>query len=77
VIEGVGGPETLPQTPGPDLSHIGSRQTIAAGILPNTEEALARWLRDPPAVKAGSRMPDYDLTEDQIEALVEYLRSLT
>lgn len=64
------------QQPAPDLTHFGSRQTIAAGILPNTEEDLARWLRDPPDVKAGSKMPDYDLTEDQIEALVEYLRSL-
>jgi cytochrome c oxidase subunit 2 len=80
VIEGVGGPDPNlppPEDPGPDLTHVGSRQTLAAGKLPNTDEALARWLRDPPAVKAGSRMPDYNLTEDQIEALVEYLRSLT
>jgi len=66
-----------PGTPAPDLTHFGDRQTIAAGRLPhNTAEALATWLRDPPAVKAGSKMPDYDLTEDQIEAFVEYLRSL-
>ena len=77
---GIGGLESAggapPIIPAPDLTHFGSRQTIAAGKLPNTEEDLARWLRDPPAVKAGSRMPDYDLTEDQIEAFVEYLRSL-
>ena len=77
---GIGGLEAAsgqpPTTPAPDLTHIGSRQTLAAGKLPNTDEDLARWLRDPPAVKAGSRMPDYDLTEDQIEAFVEYLRSL-
>lgn len=77
---GIGGLEAAsgqpPATPAPDLTHIGSRQTLAAGKLPNTDEALARWLRDPPAVKAGSKMPDYDLTEDQIEAFVEYLRSL-
>jgi cytochrome c oxidase subunit 2 len=65
-----------PTTPAPDLTHVGSRQTIAAGKLPNTPEGLATWLRDPPAVKAGSKMPDYNLTEDQVEALVEYLRSL-
>lgn len=66
-----------PGQPAPDLTHFGDRQTIAAGRLPhNTAEALAAWLRDPPAVKAGSKMPDYDLTEDQIEAFVEYLRSL-
>ena len=76
----VGGLESVsgqpPTTPAPNLTHFGSRLTIAAGMLPNTEEDLARWLRDPPEVKAGSKMPDYDLTEDQIEALVEYLRSL-
>ena len=72
-IGGVGGPEA---PTAPDLTHFGSRQTIAAGMLPNTDEDLAQWLRDPPAVKAGSKMPDYNLTEDQIEALVEYLRSL-
>jgi cytochrome c oxidase subunit 2 len=79
-IQGVGGPNPEAPPPpikGPDLTHVGSRQTLAAGKLPNTEEGLATWLRDPPAVKAGSRMPDYDLTEDQIDALVEYLRSLT
>ncbi|MGH2711941.1 MAG: cytochrome c oxidase subunit II [Actinomycetota bacterium] len=65
-----------PPIPGPDLTHLAGRQTIAAGMLPNTEEGLAEWLRDPPAVKAGSNMPDYGLNEDEIEALVEYLRSL-
>lgn len=72
-VESVSGP---PSMPAPDLTHVGSRQTIAAGKLPNTAEGLATWLRDPPAVKAGSKMPDYNLTEDQIEALVAYLRSL-
>ena len=86
-INGVGGPPPPPEGPppdptaprqvfGPDLTHFGSRQTIAAGMMPNTPEALARWLRDPPAVKPGSKMPDYRLTEPQIEALVEYLRGL-
>ena len=77
---GIGGLESAtgqpPTTPAPDLTHVGSRQTIAAGLLPNTPEGLATWLRDPPDVKAGSRMPDYDLNEDEIEALVEYLGSL-
>lgn len=78
-INGVGGPDPNappPPVPGPDLTHLAQRQTIAAGMLPNDEDGLATWLRDPPAVKAGSNMPDYNLTEDQIEALVEYLRSL-
>ena len=61
---------------GPNLTHVGSRTTIAAGILPNTEEGLARWLRDPVGEKPGSLMPKPPLTEDEIVALVQYLRSL-
>jgi cytochrome c oxidase subunit 2 len=72
-IEGVEGAE---QEVGPDLSHFGSRQVLAGGILQNTPEELARWLADPPAVKPGSKMPDYNLTDEQIEALVTYLHSL-
>jgi cytochrome c oxidase subunit II len=67
---------TEPVQPAPDLTHIGSRQTIAAGLLPNEPEDLARWLRNPPAVKPGSKMPNYHLTDDEIDALVEYLGSL-
>lgn len=40
-------------------------------------EALRAWLRDPEAVKMGSKMPSYQLTEDEIDALVAYLGSLT
>ena len=40
-------------------------------------EALEAWLRDPNAVKLGAKMPDYDLTEREIDALVAYLESLT
>ena len=75
-FRGVGGPQAPPPIEGPDLTHIGGRQTIAGGMLPNDPETLARWLRDPPAVKPGSKMPDYNLTEPQIEALVEYLQGL-
>jgi cytochrome c oxidase subunit II len=77
-IDGVGGPtaEAPASITAPDLTHLASRETIASGALPNTPEALARWLDDPPAVKPGSRMPDYNLTEQQIEDLVAYLMSL-
>jgi cytochrome c oxidase subunit 2 len=61
---------------GPNLTHVGSRAMIASGILPNTEEGLARWLRDPVGEKPGSLMPKPPLTEDEITALVAYLRSL-
>ncbi len=72
----VNGIEGATATIGPNLTHIGGRQTIAAGILEMSDEELARWLRNPPAVKPGSKMPSYNLTDDQIEALVAYLRSL-
>lgn len=63
-------------TLGPNLTHFGSRLTLAGGMLPNTPEHLARWLRNPPAVKPGSLMPDLKLSDDQVTALVAYLTSL-
>ena len=61
---------------GPDLTHIGSRATIAALTLPNDSAALAEWLRDPQHVKPGNRMPDLDLSQRDIMALVSYLEGL-
>ncbi len=61
---------------GPNLTHVGSRATIAGGTLPNTPESLARWLSDPPGVKPGSKMPRVGLTQPEITALVAYLQSL-
>jgi cytochrome c oxidase subunit 2 len=61
---------------GPNLTHMGSRTTIAGGILQNTPEGLAGWLRDPAAVKPGSLMPNVGLTEEEIDALVAFLLAL-
>ena len=61
---------------GPDLTHVGSRRKIAAGILENTPENMARWLQNPSAVKPGSLMPTMPLDEDTIRTLVAYLESL-
>jgi cytochrome c oxidase subunit 2 len=61
---------------GPNLSLVGARSTLAGGWLENTPEQLAEWLRDPPAEKPGSFMPDLDLSEDEIERLVAYLQTL-
>jgi cytochrome c oxidase subunit II len=61
---------------GPDLTHVGSRRTIAGGILPNTPENLARWVRHAPALKPGSLMPEQSLTDAQVGALVAYLQDL-
>jgi cytochrome c oxidase subunit 2 len=60
---------------GPNLTHVGLRTTIASGILPADSAGFARWLRDPIAGKPGSLMPTIDLTDQEIAALVAYLRS--
>jgi cytochrome c oxidase subunit 2 len=61
---------------GPNLTHVGSRKTLAGGILKNNPEDLARWLRNPPGVKPGALMPKLPLSDDQVAALVAYLGSL-
>ncbi len=60
---------------GPNLSHVGSRTTIASGILANDSAGLARWLRNAPGEKPGSLMPQIALTDDEVAALVAYLHS--
>ncbi len=61
---------------GPNLSHVGSRTTIVAGMLKNTPTNLRHWLTDPQAVKEGSLMKlPRPLTEDEITNLVAYLRA--
>lgn len=60
---------------GPNLSHFGSRVSIAANMYENTPTNLAAWLRDPQAMKKGSHMIlPRPLTEPEIDALVAYLR---
>lgn len=61
---------------GPDLTHVGSRATIGAGILPNTSENLQRWIRNPHQFKPGNKMPPHDLSDADLQAVSEYLRSL-
>jgi len=60
----------------PDLTHVGSRTTLAAGTLPNTPENLAKWLENPDAVKKGVNMPQIGLEPDQIKDLVAFLEGL-
>lgn len=61
---------------GPDLTHLMSRDTIAAGILPNTPENLRKWIRDPAAMKEGALMPKIDITDDQLNQITAYLETL-
>jgi cytochrome c oxidase subunit 2 len=61
---------------GPDLTHLASRRTIAAGTLPNTRGNLAGWIVDPQGIKPGSRMPPNMLAPKDLDALLTYLQSL-
>lgn len=61
---------------GPDLTHVGSRRTIAAGILPNDSAGMARWLEDPQGVKPANLMRIRELDDDTIRKLIAYLQSL-
>lgn len=60
---------------GPNLANVGSRRHIAAGVLLNTDENLARWIRDPQSIKVGVKMPVMGLTEEQASAVAAYLRT--
>jgi cytochrome c oxidase subunit 2 len=60
----------------PDLTHIGSRQTLGAATVPNTEEQLASWIRDPQHLKPGNQMPPNPLADADLRALVAYLGTL-
>lgn len=61
---------------GPDLTHLASRRSIAAGTMPLTRENLAQWIRDPQHRKPGSNMPTVPLTPQDVNSLVDYLMEL-
>ena len=63
---------------GPNLTNIGERSTVGAGLLPNDPDGqnLARWIKDPQAFKPGVKMPTLGLSDAQVGAIVAYLKSL-
>jgi cytochrome c oxidase subunit 2 len=71
---------------GPDLTRVGARWKIGAGVVENTPESLAAWIRDPQALKpaalmpgtqtAGGGMPPTGLADEQVAAVAAYLASL-
>ena len=62
---------------GPDLTHVGSRLTIGAGLLDNTRANLALWIVDNDTLKPGNRMPDFvELEPEARESISAYLESL-
>jgi cytochrome c oxidase subunit 2 len=71
-IQGTGANGTL----GPDLTHLASRQTIAAGTLANNRGNLAGWIVDPRTLKPAALMPPSRLPPDDLQALLVYLDTL-
>jgi cytochrome c oxidase subunit 2 len=64
-------------TVGPNLTHFGSRSSIAALTLPNSPDSLFNWITDPQHYKPGARMPGFaSLPAGQLRDLVAYLESL-
>ena len=62
---------------GPDLSHVGARRTLGAGILPNNQGTLAGWISDSQSIKPGNRMPAYPvLTGQELRDVSAWLESL-
>ncbi len=61
---------------GPDLTHLMSRDTLGAGVLPNTAANLRAWVNDPQQAKPGCFMPSMKLTDRELDSVVAYLQSL-
>ena len=63
-------------TTGPDLTHVGSRKYIAAGLFETTRGSLAAWIADPQTLKPGNNMPAVPLSADELRSVSAYLASL-
>ncbi|MEA2560657.1 MAG: cytochrome c oxidase subunit [Acidobacteriota bacterium] len=61
---------------GPDLTHLASRRTLAAGTMPNNRGHLSGWLLDPQSVKPGSLMPPTAMSSESLQAVLAYLETL-
>ena len=61
---------------GPDLTHLASRSTIAAGMLPNTVGNLGGWILNAQALKPGCRMPPNQISGPDLQDLLAYLETL-
>jgi cytochrome c oxidase subunit 2 len=72
-INGVAGAESRIA---PDLTHVGSRKQLASGMIDNTPANMRLWLKSPQRIKPGALMPDFTLTDEQLDQLAGYLSSL-
>ena len=64
-------------TDGPDLTHLMSRTTIAAGMLENNPGNLAGWIANPQGLKPGAKMPGVPLSGAELQAVLTYLETLS
>jgi cytochrome c oxidase subunit 2 len=62
---------------GPDLTHVMSRGTIAAGTLPNTPGHLTGWIANPQGIKPGNLMPQIDMSGADLNAIRSFLQTLS
>ena len=60
----------------PDLTHVGSRKQLASGMIDNTPANMRLWLKSPQHIKPGALMPDFTLTDEQLDQLATYLSTL-
>jgi cytochrome c oxidase subunit II len=60
----------------PDLTHFGSRRSLAAGTLPNTKGNLGGWITDPQSIKPGNHMATIAVNSEDLQPLLEYIESL-
>lgn len=63
-------------TIGPDLTHVATRTKLGSGVLDNSPENLRSWLKNPQAHKPGCKMPNFNLTDKQVDQLATWLESL-
>lgn len=61
---------------GPELRHLMSRETIAAGIAPNTVQNLRSWIQNPNTLKPGARMPAMGLSDQELDEVTAYMIAL-
>src|SRR5579862_6062954 len=61
---------------GPDLTHLMSRATLAAGAAENTHTNLRLWIQNPSAIKPGALMPAMKLSDTDLDAVVSYMETL-
>ncbi len=61
---------------GPDLSHFGSRPSIAAGLLPNTPQNLSQWINNTQTIKPGAKMPELHMLAGETADVTAYLEGL-